>query len=234
MLILESFDDLENRREQERKEQLRLLEERKQELENVRKEAESKAYDSAFTEATENYKKQKESEIQELSVENTNAIKDILGRIESSAEEQSQHYASLLGGIIHHFLPAMTHHKSLADIAECITKLLKSCDKRQLMVTAHPKTLIYMEEMIRSKTRRVSLVDDDTMAEGKFIVTYDGGGADIDMKACHTEIVAAIENMLGTDFKQLISEHITQEEEALPLEDTPSDDGDEPMSDDTI
>lgn len=197
MLLWESFDNLEARRQENLKKQAERLKNRTIELEAVKEEAKKIAYAEALDKATEDFHLKKEHAVKELTTENAQQIKNIHDMIEKSVKEQSLHYAKLLTNILGHFIPKLSEHKAYDQVSETLSFILKGCDKRQLIIAAHHKTLERFTQLISLQTRRIELVEENDLKEGMIKVMYEGGGAEMDISEYQTKAIQTISEMLG-------------------------------------
>jgi len=201
MLLWESFDNLEIRRQENIKKQAELLKKSKIELETAREEAKKIAYAEALDRATEDFHLKKEHAVKELTTENAQQIKNIHDMIKSSVKEQSLHYARLLTDIVGHFMPKLCEHKSYDQVSETLSFILQGCDKRQMTVVAHNKTLERLTQLISFQTCRIELVEQDDLREGFIKVVYDGGGAEMDVSEYQNKAILTLNEMLGFEVK---------------------------------
>lgn len=207
MLLWQSFDDLEKKREDNIRQQADMLKQRTIELEAVKENAKKAGYAEALDKATEDFLLKKENAVKELTDENAQQIKHIQSLIENSVVEQSQHYSKLLIGIIEHFIPQLCENKGYEKISETLTLILEGCDKRYLVVTANNKTLARFTQLISCQTRRIELMEQDDLKEGMIKVRYEGGGADIDIHEYQDKAIKSLTKMLGQPFVQQNKAH---------------------------
>lgn len=204
-MLLQSFDNYHLKKQREKEQHLQWLNAQKQDIEQKIEQEKAQEYSKALNKASAEILAKKETEIREIAYKNSEHLKTIQKIIEDSLARQSQHYAHLLTGILNHFMPEITVNHSVNQIMDMLEKLLKSCDKREIFITANSETITFFEKNINLTSRRVAFKEDNDMDYGRIHLDYsDGGGADINIADTQKKVVEAIQSMIGQDIQAIL------------------------------
>ena len=205
MMLLKSFDNYHLEKQREQEQHLQWLNAQRQDIEQKIEQEKTREYSKALNKASAEILAKKETEVREIACQNSEHLKTIQKIIEDSLTQQSKHYAHLLTGILNHFMPEMTVNHSVNQIMYMLETLLKSCDKREIFITANPETIIFFEKNINMTSRRVAFKEDNTMDYGRIHLDYsDGGGADINIADTQKKVIETIQSMIGQDIQAIL------------------------------